>query len=264
MKEIKLESIAPPATIQAWYRKQIYAMISDIRANIKKDIVLRYESDIAMDGVIDWIGHIMDSIVSKWQKNLDTLSTDIATDFARRTQTNYDKRLQKILKKRGFAVNFRYSSQVAEQTQIVIGENVSLIKSIGNQYLDNVRAAVWRSVKGGYDTQGLIKQLMDIDGVTERRAKIIAKDQIAKANQAFERSRAEELGITHADWVHSSAGRTFRHDHVKANGTRYEIAKGCYISGEFIQPAEKINCRCRARLIIEIPESMVDSPIKSL
>ena len=254
--EIKLESIAPNASINKWYREQLYAIVKEMRLDIIQSVVRPYRADLAMDGITDWIGSVLDKLISKWQANLATLGDDIAKDFVGRSRTHYDKRLHNMLKKRGFIVNFRNSRYVEEQAQIAIGENVALIKSIGNQYLDNVRAAVWRSVKGGYDLESLVKQLMQIDGVTERRAKLIARDQTAKANQAFEKGRALELGITHAIWRHSSAGRTFRHDHVKANGMKYEIEKGAYISGEYIQPAEKINCRCRASLVIEIPDNL--------
>ena len=68
-------------------------------------------------------------------------------------------------------------------------------------------------------------------------------------------ARAEELGITEAIWVHSSASKVPRKDHVKANGTRYKIAEGCLISGALLQPAELPNCHCRAKLVIEIPDN---------
>lgn len=257
MPEITLNSIAPDASLTKWYREQMQGMMDDMRADLIADVVKPMRSEIAMDGIIDWLGHVIDSLVNRWQKNLDNLSEQIAKDMVGRSKTNYDKRLHNMLRKRGFTVNFRNSKDVEEQALIAIGENTALIKSIGNEYLDKVRSAVWRSVKGGYDVESLIKQLRQIDGVTDRRAKNIAKDQVAKANQAFEDARAVELGITEAIWLHSSASKVPRPDHVKANGTRYELAKGCYISGEYIHPAQLINCHCRKRLIIEIPDSMV-------
>ena len=258
MAEISLESIAPNASIQKQYRDAMYAMLDEMRQDIIKDVVKPYRNDLAMDGIIDWIGHVMDSLVSKWQKRLETLPNEVAADFVGKSKTHYDRRLQKLLRKRGFIVNFRNSKQVEEMTQIAIGENVSLIKSVGSQYLDNVRAAVWRSVKDGYDAESLVKQLNHIDGVSERRAKNIARDQMVKANQAFEDARAAELGITEAIWLHSHAGKTYRPSHVKANGTRYEIAKGLYLDGKWTKTGEEINCRCRKKLIIEIPQEMVD------
>lgn len=255
--EITLNSIAPSATLTKWYREQMIDMMRDMRSDVIQDVVKPYRSEIAMDGILDWMGHVIDSLVSKWQNSLDSLSEKIASELVGKAKTHYDKRLLNQLKKRGFTVGFKHTQYVQDQAEIALQENVALIKSIGNQYLDKVRSAIWRSVKNGYDLEALVKQLREIDGVEDRRAKNIAKDQCAKLNQAFENARAQELGITEAIWVHSSAGKTYRHDHVKANGTRYEIAKGCYISGEWIQPAFKINCRCRAKLIIEIPDSMV-------
>ena len=136
-------------------------------------------------------------------------------------------------------------------------ENVALIKSIGNEYLDKVRSAVWRSVKNGYDVESLVSQLKEIDGVTDRRAKNIAKDQCAKLNQAFEDARARELGITKAKWLHSSAVKTPRHEHVKANGQIYNIDEGIKFSNGWFKPAQDYGCMCRKYLLIEVPDSMV-------
>lgn len=256
--EITLNSIAPSASIEKWYREQMISLMRDMRSDLIQDVVKPYQSEIAMDGILDWMGHVVDSLVNKWQDRLDNLSELIAKDLVRKSKTHYDKRLHNMLKKRGFTVSFTHTKFVEDQAQIALGENVALIKSIGNQYLDKVRSAVWRSVKGGYDLESLIKQLREIDGVEDRRAKNIAKDQVAKINQAFEDARAAELGIKEAIWLHSSASKVPRKDHVKAHGTRYEIAKGCLISGEYIHPAiSKINCHCRKKLIIEIPESML-------
>ena len=262
--EIKLESIAPNASINKWYREQLYAMIKEMRLDIIQSVVRPYRNDLAMDGITDWIGGVLDSLINKWQTNLANLSKDVATDFVGRSKTHYDKRLHNMLKKRGFIVNFRNSRYVEEQAQIAIGENVALIKSIGNQYLDNVRAAVWRSVKGGYDLESLVKQLMQIDGVTERSAKNIARDQVVKANQAFEDARSAELGIVEAYWLHSHAGKQPRPEHVAANGQRYVIAEGIKFSNGWYKPGEDFSCRCRKHLIIEIPDSMIDSPLKAL
>ncbi len=255
--QITLNSIAPSASITKWYREQMQAMMDEMRNDIIQDVVKPYRSEIAMDGIIDWIGHVIDSLIDRWQNKLDTMPKEIAKELVGKSKTHYDKRLFNQLKKRGFTVSPKYTPDVEEQMKIALEENVALIKSIGNEYLDKVRSAVWRSVKNGYDVESLIKQLKEIDGVTDRRAKNIAKDQTAKLNQAFENARAQELGIKEAIWLHSSASKSPRHDHVKAHGTRFEIEKGCYISGQYIQPAFLPFCKCRKYLIIDVPDSMV-------
>lgn len=254
--EITLESIAPNASLTKWYREQMQGMMDEMRSDLIQDVVKPMRSEIAMDGILDWMGHVIDGLVSRWQDRLDKLSTQVAQELVGKAKTNYDKRLLGILRKRGFTVNFRPTKYMEDQAQIALGENVALIKSIGNEYLDKVRSAVWRSVKNGYDVESLIKQLKEIDGVTDRRAKNIAKDQTAKINQAFEDARADELGITEAYWLHSSAVKEPRREHVKANGQRYKLSEGIKFSNGWFKPAEDFGCKCRKKLIIEIPESM--------
>lgn len=254
MESVTLESIAPSASVAAQYKRSIDDLVRDMRQDFKTSVIANYRSELAMDGIIDWVGHVVDSWVGKWTDRLDQLSNEVAQDFVGKTKTNYDKRLMRILKRRGFTVRFTNSKRVQDQAQIAIGENTSLIKSVGTQYLDNVRAAVWRSVKDGYDLESLIKQLKHIDGVTDRRAKIIAKDQVAKVNQAIEDARSDELGITDAIWLHSSAVKEPRPEHVKANGQRYKIKEGIKFSNGYFKPSEDYGCKCRKRLVIELKE----------
>ena len=254
--QITLNSIAPSATIEKWYREQMDEMMNEMRSDIIRDVVKPYRSEIAMDGILDWIGHVIDSLIDRWGKNLDSLSEKISAELVSKSKTHYDRRLLNQLKKRGFTVGFKHTKYVEDQAQIALEENIALIKSVGNQYLDKVRSAVWRSVKGGYDLESLIKQLREIDGVEERRAKNIAKDQVAKLNQAFEDARAAELGITKAKWLHSSAVKVPRHEHVKANGQIYNINEGIKFSNGWYKPAEDFGCMCRKYLIIDIPEAI--------
>lgn len=255
--EITLNSIAPSATLIKWYREEMIAMMDEMRSELIQDVVKPYRSEIAMDGILDWMGHVMDSLVDKWQSRLNGLSEKIASELVGKAKTHYDKRLHNMLRKRGFTVNFRHTKYVEDQAKIALEENVALIKSIGNQYMDKVRSAVWRSVKNGYDLESLVKQLKEIDGVEDRRAKNIAKDQCAKLNQAIEDARAKDLGITKAKWLHSSAVKVPRPEHVQANGQIYNIDEGIKFSNGWFKPAQDFGCMCRKYLIIDIPESMV-------
>lgn len=254
MPEIILSSIAPNASVTKWYREQMQSMMDEMRAEIIRDIVKPYKAEIAMDGILDWIGHVMDSLIERWGDRLDRMSDEIAAELVKKSKTHYDKRLLNQLKKRGFTANFRPTRFMEDQAQIALQENVALIKSIGNEYLDKVRSAVWRSVKNGYDQQSLVSQLKQIDGVTDRRAKNIAKDQTAKLNQAFEDARADELGITKAKWMHSSAVKEPRREHKAVNGQVYNIKEGIQFSNGWFKPAEDFGCKCRKYLIIEIPD----------
>ena len=109
-----------------------------------------------------------------------------------------------------------------------------------------------RSYAAGRDLSTMVKELKQLYPAASHRAELIARDQSNKANAVVNRARQMELGITEAIWMHSHAGKNPRPDHVAANGKRYNIAEGCKISGEFIQPGEEINCRCTSRAILPI------------
>ncbi len=251
-KPIVLPLIPPSVRIQKEYERMIAGMIDEIRAEVIRDIVKPFKNDLAMDGITDWLSHVMDAVINRWSYNLDRIAPEMAKVFVGKSKSNYERRLLSILRRRGFTVGFNHSQYVEEQMQVALGENIGLIKSVGEQYLDRVRLSVWQSVKGGYDVEGLIKRLREIDGMSERRAKIIAADQTHKINQAIEEARATELGITEAIWTHSSASRTPRPSHVKANGTVYKISEGLLLDGKMTKPAMEVNCRCRPRLIVNL------------
>lgn len=251
-KPIVLPLIPPSVRVQKEYERMMMGMIDEIRADVIRDIVKPFKNDLVMDGITDWLSHVMDAVINRWSYNLDRIAPEMAKVFVGKSKSNYERRLLSILRRRGFTVGFNHSQYVEEQMQVALGENIGLIKSVGEQYLDRVRLSVWQSVKGGYDVEGLVKRLREIDGMSERRAKIIASDQVSKINQAIEEARATELGVTRAIWVHSSASKEPRPSHVKASGTEYELQKGLYLDGEWLKPAQAINCRCRPRLIIEL------------
>ena len=85
-------------------------------------------------------------------------------------------------------------------------------------------------------------------------AALIARDQNNKATATITRARQEDLGITHAYWIHSNGGKKPRPSHVKAGQekTVYEVSKGWFDpdEGEYIWPGMLINCRCVCKAIL--------------
>ena len=88
--------------------------------------------------------------------------------------------------------------------------------------------------------------------MTRDRAATIARDQNNKAKATIERTRRQELGITHAIWQHSAGGKVPRATHIAMSGKPYLISEGMYDSavGRYVWPGTEINCRCTSRAII--------------
>lgn len=188
----------------------------------------------------------------KWQERFNAAAPKLAEYFATAVEERSQRVLKKILKDGGISVRFRPSKAQTDVLQASIYENVSLIRSIPQQYLTDVEGLVMRSVMAGRDLGTLSKALVSRYGITKRRAALIARDQNNKATSAMTRARQKDLGIKYAIWMHSGAGKEPRPKHVAANGKRYDVSKGLQIGdkGQWVFPGEEISCRCTSRSII--------------
>lgn len=186
---------------------------------------------------------------TKWNKKLETGSEQLARAFATNCKAATEAAMKRTLTKAGMAVKFKPTKGMTAAYDAVVAENVGLIRTIPQKFLGDVQVAVWQSVMQGSDLATLTKQLHEKYGVAWRRAALIARDQNAKAKAAMERQRRKELGITHATWLHSHAGKVPRPTHVAMDGEDYEIETGMWDSAvqKFVWPGTEIECKCADR-----------------
>lgn len=178
----------------------------------------------------------------RWLKNFDRLAWKLSDWFAASVEKRATMGLRESLRRGGFTVRFKPTRAMKDAAQAVAAENVALIKSIPEQYLKSVEGAVMRSVMTGRDLAALVDDLLEIDGVTRRRARLIARNQNNQATAVMTRVRQLEAGITKARWLHSAGGKTPRPEHVAFSGKTYDIAEGAPVEGGW--PGVAINCRC--------------------
>lgn len=246
-KDIVLKSIQPNLGVEAAYRKSLKKLLREMRTDVQGLLERHYPKGIAQDG----LQAALSALLRYWAARLDKLAPQIAEIFANQSANHTERAFQTALREAGFTVRFRTAARQQTALQAVLGGNVSLIRSIGRQYLDRVEESVWRSVNAGYDMAQLTRELRKDYGISERRAAFIARDQTNKAKAAIEKARRQELGITEAIWMHSHAGKEPRPSHVAADGKRFDVGKGMYLDGKWVQPGTEPNCRCTSRAVIK-------------
>ena len=196
--------------------------------------------------------NIIRRLRDEWETKFEAFAGGFGRKAAYEGAAHTDRAFTAQLRKAGFTVKFRMTDAMNDVVQASITENVSLIRSIPAQYFTQIESIVSEGVRVGRDmhviAQGLEHQL----GVTKRRAAIIARDQTNKSTAAIVRVRQQEIGATHARWVHSGGGVHPRPSHVEMGGETYEIAKGSWDKDEqaWVWPGQLINCRCRSRTIV--------------
>jgi uncharacterized protein with gpF-like domain len=256
--EIILPPIHPNAGLEASYHKQLVRMIEEMSKSVIYWLTAEYRRQaprvkLAADASpAKELRDKLSKLKQQWLSVFDKAAPILAEHFAKRAARQVDLTLTNQLRTRDFGIDFKMTAEARNAVQAVIGENVALIRSIPQQYLAEVEGLVMRSIAVGGDLGTLTDELTARYGIVRRRAAFIARDQNAKANAVMTRVRQSELGVTHAKWKHSGAGKHPRPDHVAASGKTYEIAKGMYISGEWIWPGELPRCRCISQPILPV------------
>jgi SPP1 gp7 family putative phage head morphogenesis protein len=251
-----LRSVQPNAGVQLDYKRRMDALIAQMHDSVLYWVRAAYranEPHMAQDELpATALANAVQRLVRRWQKNFDEAAPKLADHFATAAAERSTDQLKRILKDGGFTVRFTMSAPVRDVLRAAITENVSLIKSIPQQYLKSVEGAVMRSVQTGRDLKSLTDELQQAYGVTRRRAAFIARDQNNKASSFIQRARQQELGLERAVWMHSNAGEVPRPTHVAMNGKEYDIRQGMYDKdvAKWVFPGELPNCRCSARPVI--------------
>jgi len=129
-----------------------------------------------------------------------------------------------------------------------VNDNVSLIKSIPDEYFKKLNTIVSQGTMRGKSSGGIIKDILALGKSTKKRAKLIARDQTQKVNAAITQGRQTNLGVTEYIWRTSSDERV-RESHKAHNGKRFKWSDPPNDTGH---PGEDIQCRCIAEPVIEL------------
>lgn len=167
-------------------------------------------------------------------------------DFGQRTADYQGSQLQRQIRTAmGIEVPLsdpRYGERLRNWTT----ENVGLIKSIPGDMLDEVERELVRGVNDGTRWEVLASRIEQRFGVAERRAALIARDQVGKFYGSVQRARQTNLGIKRYIW-RTSRDERVRPEHVEREGEIFEWAD----PPEDGHPGQPINCRCTAEPILE-------------
>jgi uncharacterized protein with gpF-like domain len=256
-----VRAVRPNAGVRFRYQRQMLALIEEMNASILYWLEAQYKDSppaLAADAKpvpSKQMQKRFKELAKKWQARFDAAAPKIADAYLKGSFKATDSAMRAALKDAGVSVKFKMDAAMRDAFNASLDENVGLIKSIPSQYLDQVQGIVARAYVSGRDLESMVKELRKLYPKAQNRAVLIARDQSNKANSVVENARRLELGIEQAVWLHSGGGKHPRKNHVKASGTVYEIRKGCPIKDEkgrleYIQPGQKINCRCVSRSVL--------------
>ena len=266
-KAVRISPVRASAAESAWFRNQllslIYSMHNSVMFWVKagwrdtgmaEDLKIT-QGGIAMDkspaGVLQ---DVMNKLGKQWLKTFDMAAPKIADGFAKKVLRHTDGSFASALRKSGFSVKFQTTKAVRDALDAETFNNVSLIKSIPQKYLNDVQGKVMRSITGGRSMKELTSDLEEVYGLTHKRAALIARDQNNKATAVVHKTRQKEVGINRAVWIHTSASVHPREEHEAWGDEEktYDIEQGMWseVDQEYVWPGTPINCGCTSMSVV--------------
>jgi len=153
------------------------------------------------------------------------------------------------------------TGQMAEQFKAMTEGNVSLFKTIHEQYFSRVEAAVMESITNGNGLADLIPFFESFSNGTKNYGRLRALDQTRKAFTSVNLERMQKVGIKKVKWQHSHGSNAPRKLHQDLDRKIFDIDKPPYIGTMY---GVKIygfggvvpNCRCTISPVFDFSEDL--------
>ncbi|RKI90442.1 phage head morphogenesis protein [Parablautia intestinalis] len=134
-----------------------------------------------------------------------------------------------------------------------VDENVSLIKSIPGDTLEDIRGIIKSGFLDGKSTTRIMKDIQHRYNVGKSRASLIARDQVGKLNAAVTEAQQRDAGIEEYYWCDCGDGRV-RKSHKRLNGRKFRWDTPPVVdekTGRRCHPGQDYQCRCRAKPVFK-------------
>jgi len=220
----------------------------DIRTTILP-ILRGSEHEYVNDAYATTLSEAFDNL-RRFYRSLDNNAKIVANSFVSATnQVNKDRFYAAMEEAVGVNLSSVIQNEGLEDILVAFTtENVSLIRSIPEEYFKKVESIVFTGTTQGSTAGSMIKQLQELGVSTFKRAKLIARDQSSKINSAINQQRQQNLGVEEYVW-RTAGDERVRPNHDSKNGKTFRWDDPPKDTGH---PGTDIQCRCVAQPIINI------------
>lgn len=187
-----------------------------------------------------------------------------AVIFANRISKYINKQSIKYVNSNLSSQGFKVGSDSSITKQILqanMDEHLALIKSIPQETILRYKSALYNNI-GNFNLEALNKQIKVISKVSKKRAKTIARDQVAKTIESYHMSRSKDLGFEYYVWntILDERTSTGKGGHRILNNRIYRYDNPTAIIdsyGNLGKPSQRVNCRCTGTALILQPGEIV-------
>lgn len=185
-----------------------------------------------------------------------------AKSIARKLASQIEKNVNKQYLKQGLDFDIKRRSQgIKNQLGATYERTLDLIKSIPSQVIQNYKQSFLSGVND-FNREAIAKKAKQISDISNKRAKLIARDQTHKATADYAMARAQSLGFEYYIWDTSHDERVSKGKggHKQLQGRIYRYDKDTAIVdsyGNIGHCGSRVNCRCVPLTLILEPNQEV-------
>jgi SPP1 gp7 family putative phage head morphogenesis protein len=254
------------------YDAKIKALVKRMAKDYERQIKKTFNAEIegkAFDSLSGQIGITLNELKTKWGGIFNKFSNIEAKKFVARLNKNVKLSAHNSLRELTKKTTIKtpdYTEEMQELLRASIKQNVSLIRSISEDYHNQIGGLVLRSITtGGAGAGGIGKaikanmammaSIRDYGFKADKRASLIARDQTSKLTSAFNAARMQSAGVEEFKWLHSKGGAEPRELHQKYDGQIFRYDDPPIIderTGERGLAGVAIGCRCVCVPVIKI------------
>ncbi|MEC6741835.1 phage minor head protein [Acinetobacter baumannii] len=225
--------------VELYYARQLLAISKYCQEQTKELVIPTVGQNIG-DA---WFSDMMTAFREKLTKYVVEISRPLATKVVTDTQKEVDKQIAEHTKTIiGVDLTpFFRAADIQDEVDLNITANVSLIKSIPQQYADKLEVLITNALQTGQTNEELAKAIKQLGLSTDYRARLIASDQMGKINGQINQARQLSMGVETYTWQTARDERV-RPDHQHKQGKTFRWD----LPPEGGHPGQPIRCRCTA------------------
>lgn len=256
--------LIPSAAIRVWYASELRSivkpMVADYRAEINRTLesphVAKY---FGMDAsVTESMKRVLGVLNSKWDSIFTSFAKSLSESFVKKTDEHATSATSFSLSSAGLeAPVATYNEAIANTLGAAQSFNNTLITGIQEDVHEQIYSAVMLSLTSPdpekQGASGIENALKEVGGFSDNRIDLITRDQTSKLFSSLSDERMAQNDVDEFEWLHSSAGKVPREDHVHKNGMIFKLNDPRLWEGKKADqgpPGWAINCRCRKVPII--------------
>ena len=244
-----------PTQIEREYQRQIRGIAYLIASSYDAALAEVYDQAQAMRSVhmdettpaSGWAALFLRAI-ERATVNTDKLLTEafqIVRRFSGRTDKFHKRQFMQMIRATYGVDIFKSEPWLENELAAWEAENIALIKSVGEQAKASMHGTYIRAVKDGRSLRDVKAEVKSLYGVADKRAELIARDQIGKLNGQLTQIRQQAIGVEEYTWESMDDERV-RPSHQDYDGKTFKWSEPPPEG----HPGQPIRCRCYAAPVL--------------